>query len=94
LKLLQASVALPSTLKVDAEGRSHFEVLFSSVEKTDEVKLRPSKRRSPVMEQFNADRRDKSKELIKRADAAIKAAQENVQTSRELVMDSKRLRRG
>jgi hypothetical protein len=56
------------------------------------TKLRPSKLESPVMQRFYAESRKKSGELIKRAEAIIEAAEENVRTSRELI-GSKRLRR-
>ena len=56
------------------------------------TKLRTSKLESPVMQRFYAESRKKSGELIKRAEAIIEGAEENVRTSRELI-GSKRLRR-
>jgi hypothetical protein len=57
-----------------------------------QTKLRPSKLESPVMQRFYAESREKSRELIKQAEAIIEAVEENVRTSRELI-GSKRLRR-
>jgi len=53
------------------------------------TKPRPSKRGSPVTQKSYAEAREKSDEVIKQAEAAVKRAKEVVQTSRELQLDLK-----
>jgi len=48
-----------------------------------------SKGRSPVAQKSYAEAREKSDEIIKQAEAAVKRAKEVVETSRELQLDLK-----
>jgi hypothetical protein len=74
-------------LKVDIEGSP-----FESHVRKPATKLKSSKGRSPVMD-TPAETRKKADELIKEAAAAIKRAEQTAETSRELLLELKRLRR-
>jgi hypothetical protein len=79
--------SLPSVPKVDVEGSP-----FESHVKKPATKLKSSKCRSPVMG-TPAETRKTADERIKEAAAAVKRAEQTAETSRELLLELKWLRR-